>query len=112
MDAKNILDTIPREGFLKIHGQVKKDLSGAQKTALIRRGNEFFNNGDFDTAKRIFMTTGYSDGLIRMGMHYEKNDEPLEALRMYCMAPAPDRKAALIEKCAAVIRDWIQDSLK
>lgn len=112
MNKKDILESMPREGFLKISREKETELPANQRSTLIRRGNEMFNAGEYETAKRIFMTTGYTDGLIRMGGYYEDNDEPLEALRMYYLAPAPDKKEELLEKVSAVVRKWIKEDKK
>ncbi len=106
---ERILKNIPQEGFLKLTKDDPIAITSEQKAALIRKGNDFFNSGEFEKAKRVFITTGYSDGLIRIGdWYYEKKDH-LEALRMYWLAPAPDK----IEKCtievANALKKWIKD---
>jgi hypothetical protein len=59
-------------------------MDNKEKIALIRKGNEFFNKGDIDTALKIFIKTDYKDGLIRIGdyYYYEKR-QPLTALGFY-----------------------------
>jgi len=112
MSEKDIIASIPESGFLKISREKGSELTATQKSILIRRGNEMFNAGEYETAKRIFITTGYTDGLVRMGNYYEKNNEPLEALRMYYLAPAPDKKEQILEKVSAVVRKWIKEDKK
>jgi len=107
---KDELSGIPKEGFIKVSSPKATSLSGKQKTALIRKGNELFNAGDYEGAKRIFLTTGYTDGIIRMGDHYFKAKEPLEALRMYWMAPAPDKKEMVLENMARVLHRWLREA--
>ncbi len=107
MSAEDFLKKLPSGGFLKVAKAVPSSLGGERKAALIRKGNALFNKGEFDLAKRIFITTGYSDGLIRIGDRYAKAGQPLEALRMYWMAPSPDKKAALVEKISQVIKQWL-----
>ena len=85
----------------------KIDLKSTDRVALNRKGNQFFNEGKIDVAKRIFITTGYSDGLTRVGDHYYKTNNYLEALKMYTMAPAPEKKDELIRKISNVIIRWI-----
>ena len=104
---ESVLNNIPREGFIKLSSEQPSTLNSADKAALIRKGNVFFNNGEYEKAKRIFITTGYSDGLIRVGDWHLDNNEPLEAIRMYWMAPAPDRVEAWMEKAAGAISRWI-----
>jgi len=109
MGIEDLARNIPKEGFLKVSSQKVATLSAEQRTALIRKGNELFNSAEFEQAKRIFLTTGYTDGLIRMGDYYLKKGEPLEALRMYWLAPAPDKKEVLLENLARTLHTWIKD---
>ena len=97
------------DGFLKMGRPQPAVLPDEQKIALIRKGNALFNEGQYETAKRIFITTGYSDGLRRLGDVYYNNKEPLEALKMYRIAPAPDKVSALVQEFAKVIQGWIHE---
>lgn len=95
------------EGFLKVSGT--PTLDSAQRTALIRKGNELFNNNQILAAKRVFITTRYSDGLIRLGDYYQNQKQPLEAFRMYWLAGETKRKGEMVEKMAQVVRHWLKD---
>ena len=99
-------------GFIKTVKTGKSEISSSDKVALIRKGNELFNSGNYETARRIFMTTGYSDGLIRMGDYYMKNKNPVDALKMYWMAPAPVQFEQISEQTAAVISKWLKEEEK
>ncbi len=103
-------DDLAVPGFLKTNRRVAGQLSPQQRTMLIRKGNEFFNQGRTEEAKRIFLTTGYTDGLVRMGDYYLKRDEPLEAFRMYWLAPDRHKSEHLIERMAAVVRSWLREA--
>jgi len=109
MDRQEALKLIPADGFLKVTAGSDVTLSAGQRTALIRKGNELFNAGQIESAKRIFLTTRYSDGLIRIGQYYEQQDRHIDALRLYWIAPAPDRRDALIETMASVVRKWLKE---
>ena len=108
-DLDEILKGIPSGGFLKIGSSGRATLSSSQRVALIRKGNELFNAGMFEQAKKVFITTGYSDGLIRIGDYYLEKHDPLEALRMYWMAPAPDKVDRILENTAGVLRKWMEE---
>ncbi|MBN2509544.1 MAG: hypothetical protein JXB03_04675 [Spirochaetales bacterium] len=108
MDMDFWPEGIPRDGFLKVEREKRAVLDSTQKTVLIRKGNEFFNAGNILLAKRIFITTGYSDGLIRIGDHYLKHNEPVEALKMYALAPAPDKVREMSGKIASIIRNLLK----
>ena len=109
MENEDILKKIPKEGFIKLGRSGRKELDSAQRSALIRKGNALFNSGDIETAQRIFLTTGYSDGLERVGDHFKERGDIFQALRMYWIAPAPGKKEKLIEQCAAVIQHWVNE---
>ncbi len=100
---------IPEGGFLKVSKNDVPKLSSEQRTILIRKGNELFNRGQFADAKRIFLTTGYTDGLMRLGDYYYQNGQPLEAFRMFWLAPDTGKRDALIVKMASVVRHWLHE---
>ena len=96
-------------GFIKT---VKSELTSSDKVALIRKGNELFNSGKYEVAKRIFITTGYSDGLIRMGDYYMRNENHTDALKMYWLAPAPEQFEQISERAAMIISKWLKEEEK
>ena len=53
------------------------------------------------------MTTGYSDGLSRVGEFYKSKYRPLEALRMFWMAHDKRNIDPLIEKLAFSLQDMM-----
>jgi hypothetical protein len=109
MDRNEALKKIPKQGFLKLTRDQSPPLTVQQKTVLIRKGNELFNKGDFEKAKKIFLTTGYTDGIIRMGDYYIRKKNVLEAFRMYKLAPAPDKVENLIMQMAGVLQHWLKE---
>ena len=106
---KEALKKIPAQGFIKITSESNKVISKEEKVALIRKGNEYFNNGKIDIAKKIFITTGYSDGLIRLGNYYYKENKPFEALRMYYLAPDKKNVDSIIEKMSHIIQYMLHE---
>lgn len=99
---------MPREGFLKTTAPPRPSLSSAQRAALIRKANELFNAGGIAAARRVFVTLGYTDGMIRLGDHYYRNADFFEAYRMYRLAPSPEKCSYMIERMASVVREWIR----
>ncbi|MEL3913387.1 hypothetical protein [Treponema pedis] len=96
-----------QEGFIKTAEQPIKGLSAEQKAKLNRKGNEFFNKKDIQAAERIFMTTGYSDGLTRIGDYYVLNNEKIKALKFYRLAHNKNKENMLLDEFAAIIRLFI-----
>ena len=89
---------------------MQKTLTPKERIVLIRKGNELFNNGDIEKAAKIFITTAYKDGLIRVGDHYWfEMRNPLKALHYYLEAQYEKRIGELTERMAAIIKKWMQD---
>jgi hypothetical protein len=92
--------------FIKVTaagGAGRSVLSAEQKVLLNRKGNELFNQGFVNEAERIFLSTGYSDGLSRVGDSYAGKGKELEALRLYLQAHNQRKAEPLLEKAAAII---------
>ena len=106
MNKKTLEKFDDKNAFIRVTSPSPVD--GSQKAALNRKGNQKFNDGDIEGARRIFMTTGYSDGLSRVGDYYKSNNRPLEALRMYWIAPDRNKSQLLIERLAILLQSMIQ----
>jgi hypothetical protein len=108
-DTDRVLQSMPPEGFLKVTRPPAADVTSEQKVQLIRKGNELFALGQLEAAKKIFVTTRYSDGMIRLGDHYAQQKDYLSAFQMFKLAPAPDRAEAMIQKLSAVLKNWLKE---
>jgi hypothetical protein len=93
--------------FLK--GTESSRVESAQKAALNRRGNELFNKGGVEEARRIFITTGYSDGLSRIGDYYKKKGRMVDALRMYWTAHDKKKTAEACMELSIFIKGLMQE---
>lgn len=101
-------DYIPKEAyFIKSSEQKLEALSREQKYTLNRRGNELFNSKDIEGAARIFLTTGYSDGLTRVGDHYFQMGKKLEALKYYSLAHNQYKIDAVSKEIANLIHSLL-----
>lgn len=108
-ETEQVLRSMPAEGFLKVTRPPAPPVSSETKVQLIRRGNELFGQGELEQAKKIFVATRYSDGMIRLGDLYAGKKDYLSAYQMYKMAPAPDRAEAMIQKLTAVLKNWLKE---
>ncbi|MDR0785640.1 MAG: hypothetical protein LBE74_07150 [Treponema sp.] len=93
--------------FIKTSQQLP--ITSAQKVILNRKGNVLFNEGNIEGAKRVFLTTGYSDGLSRIGDYYKSQGKLLDALRMYWRAPDRNKAEIIIVQLSAVIKNLIDN---
>lgn len=91
------------DGFIKVTDKPIQGLTSEQKAVLNRKGNVLFNEGKYDAACRIFVTTGYSDGLARIGDLYMKQNKGLTALKYYLLANNRAKSEAIYEKIASII---------
>jgi len=107
MDYKKIFEKFEGKSIF-VKTTVPPSVEGSDKAALNRKGNMLFNSGDIEGARRIFMTTGYSDGLSRVGDYYKSRNRLIEALRMYRIAPDRSKAEPLIEQLAGIIKVLIE----
>ncbi len=96
-------------GFLKVGNLDPDTIDRSRRAALIRKGNELFNNGQYETAQRIFLTVRYSDGLIRLGNYHMKSGRPLDAFRLFWVAGDRRRIDEMTEQMAGVLRRWLKE---
>jgi hypothetical protein len=109
MDYKKIFEKFEGKNIF-VKTTVPSPVEGSEKAALNRKGNMLFNSGDIEGARRIFMTTGYSDGLSRVGDYYKSQNRLIEALRMYWIAPDRTKCEPLIMELSGIIKQLIEDN--
>ena len=108
MDYKRVFEKVEGESsFIKT--TLMPVIDGTQKVALNRKGNILYNSGDIEGARRIFLTTGYSDGLVRVGDYYNSKGRMLDALKMYWIAPDHNKAEPIIIQLSTVIQNLIHD---
>ena len=91
----------------------QKVLTPKERLLLIRKGNELFNNGNIDKAAKIFVTTAYKDGLIRVGdYYYFQKKDPIKALYFYIEADYKKRISELTERMTMNIKKWLSQDKK
>ena len=98
------------EGFIKVTDQPVTTLTSEQKVILNRKGNILFNEGNIEGARRIYITTGYSDGLIRVADVYREKKQDLMALKLYILAHNNSRAEAIYEKISKTISKLLNDN--
>lgn len=89
--------------FIKVTDKPVETLNSEQKVILNRKGNVLFNEGNVEGARRIWTTTGYSDGLTRVGKNYEEKNRSLDALKQYVLAHNKTKAEPIYENIATVI---------
>lgn len=97
------------DGFIKVTDNPVVGLNSEQKVILNRKANIMFNNGNIEDARRIYITTGYSDGLTRVGDYYLNKNESLKALKAYYLAHNKRDSEPIYENIAKVISSIIQE---
>lgn len=91
------------DGFIKVTDNPVKGLTSEQKAIINRKANVMFNNGNIEDARRIFITTGYSDGLTRVGDFYMNKKQSLKALKSYVLAHNNRDAQPIYEDIAKII---------
>jgi tetratricopeptide (TPR) repeat protein len=108
MDYKKVFDKFGEQNIF-VKTARSPAVEGPQKAALNRRGNELYNAGNVEAARRIFLTTGYSDGLSRVGDYYKSQGRLLDALKMYRIAPDKTKSEPIIMQLAAFLQGIIHE---
>lgn len=104
-----IFNNIPKEGFIKIPKSGTVKLDAKDRVQLVRKGNDLMNQKNYDQARRVFLTIGYSAGLIRLGDYYHDEGKIYEALKMYKAAGAKSKLNAMTSKMAETLRLWLKE---
>ncbi|AEE16815.1 hypothetical protein [Treponema brennaborense] len=95
-------------GFIKTSDNPAAGLTSEQKAVLNRKGNILFNQGDIEQARRIYLATGYSDGLTRVADVYAAKNRELDALKLYLLAHNKRKSEPLLKKIAGLISVMIE----
>ena len=103
-----IEQSIP-DGFIKVTDNPVGGLTSEQKVILNRKANAMFNAGNIEDARRIYITTGYSDGLTRVGNYYMDKNEGLKALKAYYLAHNKRDAEPIYESIAQVISTLLKN---
>lgn len=90
----------------------KKAIDSSTRVQLIRKGNEFFQNKDIESAKKIFIAVDYKDGLVRLGDYYLKSNDLYKSAEMYFMSENKSKINAFSKKCAAIIERYLNEDNK
>lgn len=107
----SILQNSPYEGFIKVTDNPVEGLTAEQKVILNRKANAMFNAGNIEDARRIFITTGYSDGLTRVGNYYMNKNESLKALKAYYLAHNNRDSQPIYEDIAKLISTLLKEEI-
>lgn len=97
------------DGFIKVTDSPVSSLTAEQKAVLNRKGNILYNEGDIESARRIFVTTGYSDGLTRVGDSYMEKKEGIKALKQYVLAHNKKKSEPVYEDLAKIISIMLKE---
>jgi hypothetical protein len=108
MDYKKVFEKFEGENFF-LKTTAKPNLDGNLKVSLNRKGNLLYNQGDIEGARRIFLTTGYTDGISRIGDYYKSKGRLLDALKMYWIAPDHTKSEPIIVQLSETIRNLMNE---
>ncbi len=85
-------------------------MDNKERSSLIRRGNELFNQGDFKNALKIFLATHYQDGIVRVADHlYYEDENTIGAIKLYKKAGYQRKIDEFAEKAALTIQAWLAE---
>ena len=95
---------------MKLVKCIMKNIDNKTRTELIRAGNKYFNENEFDKAEKCFITAGYKDGLHRLGDYYYYDcKKPLVALKYYEKAGIKDKIDEIYERMSKALKSLMDD---
>ena len=88
-------------------------MDDSERVELIRRGNEYFNAKDYKNALKVFLTTSYNDGIIRVAdyLYFDKKDN-ISAVKLYKKAGHQKVIDEFAERAAQIIRSFLEEDKK
>ncbi|HBD93087.1 MAG: hypothetical protein A2015_06795 [Spirochaetes bacterium GWF1_31_7] len=87
----------------------KKNVDPSTRAMLIRKGNQFFSEGNIKAAEKIFVSVDYKDGILRLGDYYYDNNTIYKAAEMYFMSGNEQKIRMFSENCARIISSLINE---
>lgn len=85
-------------------------MDAKEKNKLIRLGNQLFTEKKYEKAAKIFITTGYRDGLIRLGdFWYFEKKMPLVAWGYYNRAKHDRMLNKIREGFNFALKCWLNE---
>lgn len=94
--------------MIKKGNDKKKLVDSKNRVLLIRKGNEYFSNGNIEAAEKIFVIVDYKDGLVRLGDYYLEKNNLYKAAEMYFMSENPSKIDFFCKRSAEIIRKLIR----
>ncbi len=80
-----------------------------ERTELIRKGNEFFNLGNYTEAEKIFVATMYKDGLTRIADYFFYDKKmPISAYKYYKLAGRQDMINQIFERMVFAMKKMLR----
>lgn len=95
--------------MIKKGNDKKRSVDSQTRVQLIRKGNEFFTTGDIPAAEKIFLTTDYKDGLVRLGDYYMEKRDIEKACDMYFKSENSSKIEDFCKYSAKVIQRWLKE---
>ena len=108
MDYKKAFEKFEEQNAF-IKETAPEPIESAQKAVLNRKGNVLFNSGEIEKARRIFLTTGYSDGISRVGDYYISQNRMIDAMQMYYTAPDRTKLEPILSRLAVILQGLIHE---
>ncbi|MCG8572174.1 MAG: hypothetical protein MJB14_18740 [Spirochaetes bacterium] len=90
----------------------KKIVDSKTRAQLIRKGNEFFTQGNITAAEKIFVTVDYKDGILRLADYYFENHDLYKACDMYFRTENNAKISAFCEQMAKAIQKMLNEDKK
>ena len=94
--------------MIKKGNENRKVIDSAKRARLIREGNRLLSEGEIVSAEKIFVTTDYKDGLVRLGDYYLEKKDLYKCAQMYFLSENKSKIDAFCKKSAVIIAKFLK----
>jgi hypothetical protein len=84
-----------------------------KRTVVIRKANQYLNDGDYENAETLFLATKYQDGLIKLADRHYKEKRFGRAYKLYKAANQQEMTEKLLDQMTNAVQELLaQDEPK
>lgn len=78
-----------------------------KRTVVIRKANQYLNDGDYENAELLFLATKYQDGLIKLADRHYKEQRIGRAYKLYKAANQQEMTEKLLDLMTGAVQELL-----
>lgn len=82
-------------------------MDAQKRTVVIRKANQYLNDGDYENAELLFLATKYQDGLIKLADRHYKEQRIGRAYKLYKAANQQEMTEKLLDLMTGAVQELL-----